>query len=553
MILGEELGESDVAMGTSSDAFGVTSDAVSGLDPRRLSSMGGDIGDLPGWDDALIPEALGVLGFDVVHTNTAPPLVGAPSPPPDEIDDDDDAQAKRSRAQGGGTSGNQREVQKRYRERKKNHVKMLEEKVKTLEARLAAMQHREREKAEDDVIAHVAVGALVETTRACGGGGGDGDAGEEGLAYAANPSHGIKKCPLEHQRFLKRLEQSALEMKALLDQGASDADIRAALARGFEVCAGSKADGATGACSEILASNARALNDERRRALSDAAETKARNADAGAPECTSAPVCASIFGGAGGPLRTVGFDGEIRNEEEMREHHDRACDDLLAHCPPVDAETLVAWRDEYVSKLGDIYAQRRTLGMMLASSGSEITVSSATPQHHGGGFDDAKAIGAGERERDEGGDDDHRADQKAVAKKMDASHSARGSDGSDGTDEAAVARFAIHAPRGEKGAAATAAAGGSSSADVETFAGQGRVVVDALKVVEALKESVRSELALKMTESKRLVFELVQPRSAARLFWACHPLVPDPLGVASRMKERGIGPKKPSRDAAAAR
>lgn len=186
--------------------------------------------------------------------------------------------------------------------------------------------------------------------------------------------------------------------------------------------------------------------------------------------------------------------------------------------------------------------------MMLASSGSEITVSSATPQHHGGGVDDAKAIGAGER--DEGGDD-HRADQKAVAKKMDASHSARGSDGSDGTDEAAVARFAIHAPRGEKGAAATAAAGGSSSADVETFAGQGRVVVDALKVVEALKESVRSELALKMTESKRLVFELVQPRSAARLFWACHPLVPDPLGVASRMKERGIGPKKPSRDAAA--
>ena len=163
---------------------------------------------------------------------------------------------------------------------------------------------------------------------------------------------------------------------------------------------------------------------------------------------TAAPVCASIFGGAGGPLRTVGFDGEIRNEEEMREHHDRACDDLLAHCPPVDAETLVAWRDEYVSKLGDIYAQRRTLGMMLASSGSEITVSSATPQHHGGGFDDAKAIGAGERERDEGGDDDHRADQKAVAKKMDASHSARGSDGSDGTDEAAVARFAIHAPRG---------------------------------------------------------------------------------------------------------
>ena len=110
---------------------------------------------------------------------------------------------------------------------------------------------------------------------------------------------------------------------------------------------------------------------------------------------TAAPVCASIFGGAGGPLRTVGFDGEIRNEEEMREHHDRACDDLLAHCPPVDAETLVAWRDEYVSKLGDIYAQRRTLGMMLASSGSEITVSSATPQHHGGGFDDAKAIGAG--------------------------------------------------------------------------------------------------------------------------------------------------------------
>ena len=337
MILGEELGESDVAMGTSSDAFGVTSDAVSGLDPRRLSSMGGDIGDLPGWDDALIPEALGVLGFDVVHTNTAPPLVGAPSPPPDEIDDDDDAQAKRSRAQGGGTSGNQREVQKRYRERKKNHVKMLEEKVKTLEARLAAMQHREREKAEDDVIAHVAVGALVETTRACGGGGGgdgDGDAGEERLAYAANPSHGIKKCPLEHQRFLKRLEQSALEMKALLDKGAADADIRAALARGFEVCAGSKADGATGACSEILASNARALNDERRRALSDAAETKARNADAGAPECTSAPVCASIFGGAGGPLRAVGFDGEIRNEEEMREHHDRACDDLLAHCPP---------------------------------------------------------------------------------------------------------------------------------------------------------------------------------------------------------------------------
>ena len=36
-------------------------------------------------------------------------------------------------------------------------------------------------------------------------------------------------------------------------------------------------------------------------------------------------------------------------------------------------------------------------------------------------------------------------------------------------------------------------------------------------MAEALKESVRSELALKMMESKRLVFELVQPRSAARL------------------------------------
>ena len=94
---------------------------------------------LPPFDDALIPEALGILGFE------PNPAEAASDSAPEETGDE-----KRPRVAGGISA----RCAVRYRERKKNHTKMLEEKVKELERKLAAFENEKRELDKDDLQPH---------------------------------------------------------------------------------------------------------------------------------------------------------------------------------------------------------------------------------------------------------------------------------------------------------------------------------------------------------------------------------------------------------------
>ena len=149
------------------------------------------LADLPPFDEALIPEAMGILGFDMAD------LPGGAKEAPDDAFDDAQG-AKKPKVPG----GNQREVQKRYRERKKNYTKDLERKVETLETQLKELIGAKQRADEDDVITLVATGRVVQDDHhpsrghdddsaystvdaSCGGNGGNGAVGE---------------CPLEHRR-----------------------------------------------------------------------------------------------------------------------------------------------------------------------------------------------------------------------------------------------------------------------------------------------------------------------------------------------------------------
>jgi hypothetical protein len=427
---------------------------------------------LPPFDDALIPEALGILGFELNPAEVAAAAASAPEETGDE---------KRPRVPG----GNQREVQKRYRERKKNHTKMLEQKVKELERKLAAFEKEKREQDDDGVIAHMAIGRVVGPV-CCG-------TDEEG----ASDSRDLdlpRVCPLEHRQFMERLDPLVGRLGDLLERGAADAEIRRALFDVFAFCTPTKATGAFNSLQLIMNKHAAALNRERERA-SVPAEAGDSNGESDSRWC---------FGVSGGPLRCVAMDGTVMSKDELDAKYEEVCDKILLATSPLDVRALVDWRDEYLSKLSALYAERQRLGLQLASSGGALVVP----------VRDASA----DRTTPEGGGDE------------DTSEDTGSGSGSGASETTKADAYTV----------------GILSPDSVSFPTQGARVVDVLRVTEALKRSVQDEIALKMDMSKSLMAERLNVRASARIIVESHPLLPDPLALATELKQRGYGAGLPT-------
>ena len=420
---------------------------------------------LPPFDDALIPEALGILGFEMN------PAEAASDSAPEETGDE-----KRPRVAG----GNQREVQKRYRERKKNHTKMLEEKVKELERKLAAFENEKRELDKDSVIAHMAIGRVVDPM-GCGT--------DEENASGPRDSALPQICPLEHRQFMEKLDPLVGRLRDLLDRGAADADSRRALSDVFAFCTPTKATGAFNSLQVIMNKHAAALNRERERASNPADDS---NGDSDSRWC---------FGVSGGPQRCVAMDGTVMSKDEMCAKYEEVCDNILLAISPLDVRALVDWRDEYLSRLSTLYAERQRLGLQLASSGGALVVP-------------VPGEGAN-RTASEGGGDEDTSDVTATGSKT----------ASGASDATAAVAYTV----------------GISAPDSASFPTQGARVVDMLHVTEALKRSVQDEIALKMDMSKTLMAERLNVRASARIIVESYPLLPDPLALATELKQRGYG------------
>ena len=176
---------------------------------------------LPPLDEALIPEAMGILGFDMAD------LPGGAEEMPEDVFDDAQG-AKKPKVSG----GNQREVQKRYRERKKNYTKDLEKKVEFLETQLKEMRGAQEQAKEDEILTHIAMGRIVPgggkgQHRVCGAGAMDDElSAHSAVEFDAEPGAGaeVGDCPLEHKRVAEAFHAKIADMRALLDAGASDAE-----------------------------------------------------------------------------------------------------------------------------------------------------------------------------------------------------------------------------------------------------------------------------------------------------------------------------------------
>ena len=381
------------------------------------------------FDDALIPEALSILGFDMsangfangfdeMETNGIQADFG------DDHDDEDDEGTKKAAKVPG---GNQRAVQKRYRERKKNYTKDLEKKVEVLETQLKQLQSEQHTKHEDDVLAHMALGRVVPDGRlevgGCSGGGGGDDDDDAFSSIDANSGLekkkvNLKKCPLEHQRFIDSYHGKIQNMRLMLDRGASDVELRNAIVEVTSLCAPKSAMG-IGTCVSnfsfsyqmIMNKHAKALNAEAQafghetsgtyghetESHSDAidglksepdspdsSDAKANGAEkqtrteTNAGKETSCPgdICGSI---CGGPLRTVALDGTIMTEAEQDAQIKKACDAFLLVTPPIEVEKLITWRDAYMDELREVYFGRQKLGIALAQLGGAMVSHSRSP------------------------------------------------------------------------------------------------------------------------------------------------------------------------------
>ena len=73
-------------------------------------------------------------------------------------------------------------------------------------------------------------------------------------------------------------------------------------------------------------------------------------------------------------------------------------------------------------------------------------------------------------------------------------------------------------------------------------------MLNALAVVELLKQSVRREMRMKFEKTTELVTSTLSPRTAAHLASAMLPAMPDPLAIATEAKARGFTGKKNRRE-----
>ena len=490
------------------------------------------LADLPPLDEALVPEAMGILGFDMADVSG-----GATEAPETFAVDATDTLAKKPKIPG----GNQREVQKRYRERKKNYTKDLERKVETLETQLKELIGAKQRADEDDVITLVATGRVVQhdhrpsrghdddsaystVDASCGGNGGNGGNGAVG------------ECPLEHRRVAEMIHAKMADMRALLDAGASDAQLSGALQDTLKFCAPTRAMGTgTGpgnfSYQMILNKHASALNAEakgagpvRRTTLEPGSSVEPeRDASSSVAGACGAGACVGSV--CGGPLRTVALDGTVMSEDDVASAVSTACDSFLTHTPPIEVQKLIDWRDEYMRDLRAVYFERQKLGLQLAAAGGAIVASNAPPPPIASNTIASNTSG---EEKSASGSDDSKAPSLFP--------SVAASDASD-----AVATVTLVAG-GAPGASPSREESGPGQTVGRTVSAQtpGARTPDVLAVVELLKQSVRREMSMKFEKTAELITRTLSPRTAAYLGCLMLPALPDPLAIATEAKARGF-------------
>ena len=495
---------------------------------------------LPPLDEALIPEAMGILGFDMAD------LPGGAEEMPEDVFDDAQG-AKKPKVSG----GNQREVQKRYRERKKNYTKDLEKKVEFLETQLKEMRGAQEQAKEDEILTHIAMGRIVPgggkgQHRVCGAGAMDDElSAHSAVEFDAEPGAGaeVGDCPLEHKRVAEAFHAKIADMRALLDAGASDAELSGALRETLNFCAPKRAMGlGAGPCNlsyqMILNKHAAALNAERdgagpkRLVSSRAARPRGDRRDDGAvigdharEENTHSAGSACVGSVCGGPLRTVALDGTVMSEDDVASAVSTACDSFLTHTPPIEVQKLIDWRDEYMRDLRAVYFERQKLGLQLAAAGGAIVASNAPPPPMASNTIASNTSG---EEKSASGSDDSKAPSLFP--------SVVASDASD-----AVATVTLVAG-GAPGTAPSREESGPGQTVGRTVSAQtpGARTPDVLAVVELLRQSVRREMSMKFEKTAELITRTLSPRTAAYLGCLMLPALPDPLAIATEAKARGF-------------
>ena len=500
------------------------------------------LADLPPFDEALIPEAMGILGFDMAD------LPGGAKEAPDDAFDDAQG-AKKPKVPG----GNQREVQKRYRERKKNYTKDLEAKVQTLETQLKELRGAKQRANEDEVLTHMALGRVVPNK---GGLGfcsrGAGATEDDDSAYSTIDSKtekagaknvNIGECPLEHRKFSDAFRAKMDDLRALLDAGASDAALLGALRDTLKFCAPRNAmgmdDGPFNVTYQlILNKHAAALNAENEGLAPLASKTSGKKTP-GKKTSVSSPNSRDALAGAcvgsvcGGPLRTVALDGTMMSENDVAASVSAACDALLMQTPPIEVQKLVDWRDDYMRDLREVYFERQKLGLQLAAAGGAIVATGPAP-----GPAKTKNVAAA---------------PGANAASVQNERSASGSDDShetgvrDGGGAVATVTLAMGSAARVDDETRKPSGVGDASAfvpSIPTSSHAGAKMLDVLAVVELLKRSVQREMGMKCERTVELVTQTLSPRTAAHLACSMIPAMPDPLAIATEAKARGFAGMK---------
>lgn len=512
---------------------------------------------LPPLDEALIPEAMGILGFDMAD------LPGGAEEMPEDVFDDAQG-AKKPKVSG----GNQREVQKRYRERKKNYTKDLEKKVEFLETQLKEMRGAQEQAKEDEILTHIAMGRIVPgggkgQHRVCGAGAMDDElSAHSAVEFDAEPGAGaeVGDCPLEHKRVAEAFHAKIADMRALLDAGASDAELSGALRETLNFCAPKRAMGlGAGPCNlsyqMILNKHAAALNAERdgagpkRLVSSRAARPRGDRRDDGAvigdharEENTHSAGSACVGSVCGGPLRTVALDGTVMSEDDVAASVSAACDAFLMQTPPIEVARLIDWRDDYMEDLRRVYFERQKLGLQLAAAGGAI-VSEQKPEKPR-----VLAANASREKSASGSDDSHDTGVGAGAGDVAVATVTLAVGGAPGAS--LVPQMVAHARDVETHASPTSVTEKSGRASNAGAGGEhaGAKMLNALAVVELLKQSVRREMRMKFEKTTELVTSTLSPRTAAHLASAMLPAMPDPLAIATEAKARGFTGKKNRRE-----
>ena len=488
------------------------------------------LADLPPFDEALIPEAMGILGFDMAD------LPGGAKEAPDDAFDDAQG-AKKPKVPG----GNQREVQKRYRERKKNYTKELEAKVQTLETQLKELRSAKERADEDEVLTHMALGRVVPAKGGLGFcGRGAGATEDDDSAYStidsktrAEKKNVIGDCPLEHRKFSDAFRAKMDDLQALLDAGASDAALSGALRDTLKFVAPTRAmgmdDGPFNVTYQlILNKHAAALNAENAGLAPLAPKTSSKTpskTSASSPE-RDALAGACVGSVCGGPLRTVALDGTMMSEDDVAASVSAACDAFLMQTPPIEVQKLVDWRDDYMRDLREVYFERQKLGLQLAAAGGAIVAPAATaaaPKNV------AAAPEKNERERSASASDD--------------SHDTGVGDGGGAV---ATVTLAMGSAARVDDKNRNPSGGGDAPAfqSIPTSSHAGAKMLDVLAVVELLKRSVQREMGMKFERTFELVTQTLSPRTAAHLACSMMPAMPDPLAIATEAKARGFAGMK---------